>query len=100
VTRRIPVHTDRLVEHINPFNPAFNDKMQSLQSAFFQVTGDPVGSQTMALEAIDNLRQQQSAAMAYLDAFWLFGMLSLALIPLTLLMKRSVAEEGMHVGGE
>jgi hypothetical protein len=74
--------------------------MQSLQSAFFQITGDPVGSQTMALDTIDSLRQQQSAAMAFLDAFWLFGILSLALIPLTLLMKRSVAEEGMHIGAE
>ncbi len=31
VTRRLPVHTDRLVEHINPFNPAFNETMRSLQ---------------------------------------------------------------------
>ena len=46
------------------------------------------------------MRQQQSAAMAYLDAFWLFGILSLALIPLALLMRRSVAEEGMHIGAE
>ena len=74
--------------------------MESLKSFFYQLTGDPVGSQTMALDAIDSMRQQQSAAMAYLDAFWLFGILSLALIPLALLMKRSVAEEGMHVGGE
>jgi len=100
VTRRIPVHTDRLVENINPFDPAFDETMRSLQSAFFQVTGDPVGSQMMALDAIDSLRQQQSAAMAYLDAFWLFGVLSLALIPLAFLMKRSVAEEGMHIGAE
>lgn len=100
VTRRIPVHTDRLVEHINPFNPAFNEAMQSLQAFFYQQTGDPVGSRVMALDAIDSLRQQQSAAMAFLDAFWLFGVLALALIPLTLLMKRSVAEEGMHIGAE
>ena len=32
VTRRIPVHTDRLVEYLNPFNAAFNDTMQSLQA--------------------------------------------------------------------
>jgi DHA2 family multidrug resistance protein len=100
VTRRIPVHTDRLVEHINPFNPAFNEAMQSLRAFFYQQTGNPVGSQMMALDAIDSLRQQQSAAMAFLDAFWLFGVLALALIPLTLLMKRSVAEEGMHIGAE
>ena len=64
------------------------------------MTGDPVGSRAMALDAIDGMRQQQSAAMAYLDAFWLFGVLALALIPLAFLMRRSVAEEGMHVGAE
>lgn len=100
VARRLPVHTDRLVEHINPFNPVFNETMESLRAFFYQQTGDPVGSQTMALDAINQLRQQQSASMAYLDAFWLFGILALALIPLTLLMKRSVAEEGMHIGAE
>jgi DHA2 family multidrug resistance protein len=100
VTRRIPVHTDRLVEHLNPFYPVFNDAIRSLRSFFFQVTGDPVGSRTMALQAIDDMRQQQSASMAYLDAFWLFAMLSLALIPLAFLMRRSVAEEGMHIGAE
>jgi MFS transporter, DHA2 family, multidrug resistance protein len=100
VTRRIPVHTDRLVEYLNPFNPAFNDTMQSLRAFYFRVTGDPVGSQAMALQAVDDMRQQQSAALAYLDAFWLFGILSLALIPLALLMRRSVAEEGVHIGAE
>jgi DHA2 family multidrug resistance protein len=100
VARRLPVHTDRLVENFNPFHPTFNDAMRSGQADFFQLTGDPVGSQTMALNVIDNLRQQQSAAMAYLDAFWLLGVLALAMIPLVFLMRRSVAEEGMHIGAE
>ncbi len=100
VARRLPVHTDRLVETLNPFNTPFNEAMQGLRSFFYQQTGDPVGSQMMALDAIDQLRQQQAAAMAYLDAFWLFGILALSLIPLTFLMRRSVAEEGMHVGAE
>ncbi len=100
VARRLPVHTDRLVENLNPFNTPFNEAMQGLRSFFYQQTGDPVGSQMMALDAIDQLRQQQAAAMAYLDAFWLFGILALSLIPLTFLMRRSVAEEGMHIGAE
>lgn len=100
VTRRIPVHTDRLVEYLSPFHPAFNEAMGSLKAGFYRLTGDPVGSQTMALQAIDDLRQQQSAAMAYLDSFWLFGILALALIPLVFLMRRSVAEEGTHIGAE
>jgi hypothetical protein len=38
--------------------------------------------------------------MAFLDAFWLFAVASLALIPLALLMRKSVAEEGVHIGAE
>src|SRR5262249_14490952 len=48
VTRRLPLHTERLVERLNPYNPAFNDAIQSAQSFFFRHTGDPEGSRLMA----------------------------------------------------
>ena len=54
----------------------------------------------MALQALENLREQQAASLAYFDDFWLFGVLALALVPLVLLMKRSVAEKGEHIGAE
>ncbi len=54
----------------------------------------------MALQALANLRQQQAASLAYFDDFWLFAVLALALVPLVLLMKRSVAEKGEHIGAE
>ena len=54
----------------------------------------------MALDAIDTLRQQQSALMAYFDGFWLFSVLALLIIPLALLIRRSVAEPGTHIGTE
>ena len=44
VTRRIPVHTDRLVENLNPFNPAFNEAIAVDQLLLLPATGDPVGS--------------------------------------------------------
>ncbi len=100
VTRRTPFHTDRLVERLTPYNTTFNEAMQSLQASFFRVTGDPEGSRLMALQAIDDMRRQQGAAMAYLDTFWLMAVLSLATIPLVLLMRKSVAEEGTHIGAE
>jgi hypothetical protein len=74
--------------------------MQSGQSFFDGVTGDPVTSQMMALQSIDDLRQQQAGVLAYLDGFTLFAILALAIIPLTLLMRRSVAEPGQHIGVE
>ena len=57
-------------------------------------------SQQLALQALDNLREQQASALAYFDCFWVFAMIMLALVPLVLLMKRSVAEKGARIGGE
>ena len=62
-----------------------------------QWTGDPARSQQMALQALDNLRQQQAASLAFFDIFWLCAVLAVALVLLVLLMKRSVAEKGEHV---
>jgi DHA2 family multidrug resistance protein len=100
VQRRLPLHTDRLGEGLNPLSTPFNDALQTGQKFFEGSTGDPVSSQAMALQAIDNLRQQQSETLAYLDGFFVFAILSLAIIPLALLMRRSVAEPGQHVGVE
>jgi len=75
-------------------------RLKSLQPLFYQVTGDLEDSRIMAWEAIDEVRQQRSAAMAYPDAFWLFAGMALLLIPLAFLFKKSFAEEGMHLWAE
>ena len=53
----------------------------------------------MTWQALADLRQQEAAAMAYFDDFWLFAVLAIALVFLVLLMKRSVAEKGIHISG-
>ena len=57
-------------------------------------------SHQISLQSLADLRQQQAASLAYFDVFWLFGVLAFGLIVLVLLMKRSVAEKGEHVGAE
>jgi DHA2 family multidrug resistance protein len=54
----------------------------------------------MAVQALDNLRQQQASSLAYFDVFWICTVVALLLVPLAFFMKRSVAEKGQHVGGE
>ena len=50
---------------------------------------------------LTNLRQQQASSLAYFDDFWLFAVLGAgARVSLVLLMKRSVAEKGAHIGAE
>jgi DHA2 family multidrug resistance protein len=98
--RRLQFHTLRLGESLDPFNPAVQAFLDQARAQFLQQTGDPVAAQQLALQALDNLRQQQASSLGYFDVFWLLAALTLVLVPLMLLMKRSVAEKGARIGGE
>src|SRR5947209_3193698 len=98
--RREQFHLSRLGESLNPFNPATNSFLEQAQAFFLQRRGNPAGSQQLALQALDNLRQQQAASLAYFDVFWLTAVLAVLLVPLVLFMKRSVAEKGEHLAAE
>ena len=87
-------------ENLDPLNPYVNDFLDQSRGALYQQSGDSAWSQQGALQALEELRQQQAAAMAYFDVFWLCAVLSAALVVLVLFMKRSVAEPGEHIGGE
>jgi len=54
----------------------------------------------MALQALANLRDQQSSALAYFDTFFVFAVVAAALVVLVFLMKRSVAAKGAHLAAE
>ena len=98
--RREQFHLARVGENLGPLNSHVQSYFRQGQAFFMQRTGDPARSQQMALQTLDNLRQQQAASLAYFDVFWLFAVLSLGLVLLVLLMKRSVAEKGELIGGE
>jgi DHA2 family multidrug resistance protein len=98
--RRVQLHLSRVGETITPFNAYVNSFLEQSRAFFFLRSGDAAGSQRRALQTLDNLRQQQAASLAYFDVFWLCAALGLALVPLVLFMKRSVAEKGAQVGAE
>ena len=78
----------------------FDSALEQGRAFFEGVTGDPVTSGQMALQGIADLRDQQASTLAYLDGFYVFALMALVIIPLTLLMRRSVAEPGQHIGAE
>src|SRR5437016_5599730 len=98
--RRAQFHTLRLGESLDPLNPAVVSFLEQARGVFLQQTGDPVAAQQLAWQALENLRQQQASALAYFDVFWLLAAVMLLLVPVVLLMKRSVAEKGAHIGAE
>jgi DHA2 family multidrug resistance protein len=98
--RREQFHLSRVGETLNPLNPQTQSFLKGGQAFFMQHTGDPARSYQNSVQALDNLRQQQASSLAYFDVFWLMAALAVVLVFLVLLMKRSVAEKGAHVGGE
>ncbi len=87
-------------ENLSPLNAHVQLYFKEGQAYFLQQTGDPARSRQMTLQSLADLRQQQAASLAYFDVFWLFAVLSLGLVLLVLLMKRSAAEKGELIGGE
>jgi len=98
--RRDQFHALRLGEYLDPFNPSVQSFLDQAQARFLQQSGDPAGAQQLAWQALANLREQQASALAYFDVFWLLAAVMLVLVPVVLLMKRSVAEKGARVGAE
>ena len=96
--RREQFHTLRLGEHLDRTSAGANAFLERAQAMFLQHSGDPAGAARMAKQQLSNLRQQQAASLAYFDVFWISAVMAVGLVLAVLLMKRSVAEKGAHVG--
>jgi DHA2 family multidrug resistance protein len=90
----------RLNERLDTLNPAVNQFLAQGQTFFLQRTGDPPLSRQITLQALERVRQQQALSLAYFDVFLASAALAVLLIFLVLLMRRSVAEKGTHIGAE
>ncbi len=98
--RRERFHTLRLNEGLDALNPAVHQFLAQGQGIFLRHTGDAPLSRQMTLQALEHLRNQQAVLLAYLDVFWSSAAVAVPLVFLVLLMRRSVAEKGTHIGAE
>jgi DHA2 family multidrug resistance protein len=98
--RRDQFHVLRLNERIDSLNPAVTSALQQGKAFFLQQTGDPHRSGQLAMQVLSIVRNQQASSLAFFDLFWFLGAISAGLVMLVLLMRRSVAEKGTHVGAE
>ncbi len=92
--RRTQFHQFRMIEHLHPMNPMASGWLAGLSGTLQGHGSDPVIARRQGLAMLYQVVQQQAAAVSYLDMFWLFSMLSFAVIPLVFLMKRSASDGG------
>jgi DHA2 family multidrug resistance protein len=98
--RRDQFHSLRLGENLDPLNPAVNSFLSQAYDGALQFNGDTANARQIALNSLENLRDQQASALAYFDTFAFFAALGGTLILFVLLMRRSVAAKGAHIAAE
>jgi DHA2 family multidrug resistance protein len=98
--RRLQHHVLRLNENLDPFNSNLKDYWQSARDTAYGATGDPAAAGQIGWQTISDKLQEQASSLSYFDVFWLFAMLSLVLVVLVFLMRRSAAEKGAHLAAE
>jgi DHA2 family multidrug resistance protein len=80
LTRDEQAHQDMLGAHLNPSNPLYWNRLQSL-SGFFSVHGGPANAAQSAMGLMYRNLVQQATLASYIDDFRLLAYLSLFCIP-------------------
>ena len=95
LVRGAQTHQNYLAGQVSPSDPAAGAALAGLASHFSAAGADAVTAHREALGALYGNMQQQAAVLAYADNFRLLGYLTLASIPLVLLLVRPRAGEAV-----
>ncbi|MEG6507443.1 DHA2 family efflux MFS transporter permease subunit [Methyloligella sp. 2.7D] len=79
LARQGQIHWSQLASHVTPFNP-------EVPSYLDKAGLDPNSAESLAL--IGGEIARQAALIAFVDLFWFIGIVTFAILPLVLLMKR------------
>ena len=98
VDRRSQFHQLRLAEHVRPSAPSVDRWLDYFtQTRMVRGGTTEVMGHQQAQGMLSQMVHNQAREMAYLDIFWIFAIISLAALPLVLLMKKAVARGGVSV---
>ena len=83
-------HTNRanLVGYLTPANPAYNDRLAGLTGTLTNSGYSVADAQNGALGLIDQTLMRQVAAMSFNDSFLLLMLISVAMVPTLLLLRK------------
>ena len=87
-------HQSRLVEHVNPADPAYHQTMQNLQGFFAERGSSVVDAQNQAMALIGQQVGAQASYLAYIDVFFVLAVISILAVPLALILRNVDTKAG------
>jgi len=98
LARGAQVHQSLMVSHLTPYDPAFREQLATAKQALALHT-DPATATTQAYGALYGVLDQQAHLWAFVDNFYIFGLLALAGLPALLLLQKVKRPTAKPVGG-
>jgi MFS transporter, DHA2 family, multidrug resistance protein len=86
VARGQQIHRSYLVEHVNPYSPAYAEYSRIASKAMGHMGLNAQAMQHAVQLLTDRIVNMQATMLAYNDVSWVFGLLFLSTIPLVLLL--------------
>jgi len=86
ITRGAQKHQFMLIQYLSDTSSAYVERVQTYTSAFI-TNYDPITASYMAKGVINRLLLQQATLCAFIDAFRVFAIAAVSIIPLLLLLK-------------
>jgi DHA2 family multidrug resistance protein len=98
LTHREQFHQSRLVEQVIPSSAQYQDTLQQITSFFTAHGSSLVQAHDQAIQWIGAQVQAQASFLAYMDAFWVLMLISLAAVPLALTLRKVKLGGPVHAG--
>lgn len=86
LARRGQYHHDVLATHITPYDPQYQSTLHALTQHFVRMGASLNAARGQAQAAIAHTLNAQTHLMAFIDDYWILGVIIVGLIPLSLLM--------------
>ncbi|WP_409189827.1 DHA2 family efflux MFS transporter permease subunit [Bradyrhizobium sp. RDM4] len=88
LSHREQFHQNRLIEHVLPSSTQYQHTLQQATTYFEALGSSVAAAQQQAIGWIGQTVQAQAALLAYIDVFWVLTLISLAAIPLALMLRK------------
>jgi MFS transporter, DHA2 family, multidrug resistance protein len=98
LTHREQFHQSRLVEHAIPSSVQFQDTLNQMTNYFVAQGSSLIQAHQQAIAWIGQQVQTQASFLGYMDAFWVLMLISLAAVPLALMLRTIKLGGPVHIG--
>jgi len=98
LTHREQFHQSRLVESVLPSSVQYQGTLHRMTDYFVAQGESLLQAQQQAIQWIGQQVQSQASFLAYMDAFWVLMLISLAAVPLALTLRKVKLGGAVQVG--